>query len=175
MHVDSPYRSPPPAYQLLHAIDHCHGEGCYVHNVFVDGFFVAEKLRKEDPEAFELLCDVPLRWENDGGDGTSSLVRWAPIIELGYDGEVGGEEGGERPVVAINLGTKSGGYGPMMGRERQEKYYAAKKKFSEMLHSEENIIKVQLFNGGMVVFDNRRVLHSRYYFFFFFIFYFILF
>ena len=163
MHVDSPYRNPPPAFQLLHAIDHCHGEGCSVHNLFVDGFYVAEKLRKEDPEAFDLLCSVPLRWENDGGDGTSSLLRWAPVIELGYDNQASATypPSTHRPIEAINFSPKSGGYMPRMNRDTQSLFYAAKTKFSAMLHNEENMIKVQLFPGALVVFDNRRVLHSR--------------
>ena len=82
------------------------------------------------------------------------------MIEVGWKGK--GEGGqGERGVIAINFGAKSGGYGPAMGKEEGKRFYEAKKKFSQMLHAEENIIKVQLFSGGMVVFDNRRVLHSR--------------
>jgi predicted HD phosphohydrolase len=40
-------------------------------------------------------------------------------------------------------------------------FYRAKRKFSDMLHSSEYTIKSQLYPGALVIFDNRRVLHSR--------------
>eukprot|EP00445_Apocalathium_hangoei_P069722 CAMPEP_0204144498 /NCGR_PEP_ID=MMETSP0361-20130328/21084_1 /ASSEMBLY_ACC=CAM_ASM_000343 /TAXON_ID=268821 /ORGANISM="Scrippsiella Hangoei, Strain SHTV-5" /LENGTH=330 /DNA_ID=CAMNT_0051098445 /DNA_START=48 /DNA_END=1037 /DNA_ORIENTATION=+ len=61
-HTDNPYRWPTPDFQLLHAIEHCScpdGDapchGCQVMNYMVDAYYIAELLRKEDPEAFKLL------------------------------------------------------------------------------------------------------------------------
>jgi gamma-butyrobetaine dioxygenase len=82
MHTDNPYREPCPDYQLLHAIEHCSGPDCYVHNTFVDGFAVAKKLFMDDPHSFDLLASTAVRWENNGGDGTSSFVKYAPYIEV---------------------------------------------------------------------------------------------
>ena len=82
MHTDNPYREPCPDYQLLHAIEHCSGPDCFVHNTFVDGFAVAKKLFLEDQHSFDLLANTPVRWENNGGDGTSSFVKYAPYIEV---------------------------------------------------------------------------------------------
>ena len=53
-----------------------------LHNTFVDGFAVAKKLFMEDQHSFDLLANTPVRWENNGGDGTSSFVKYAPYIEV---------------------------------------------------------------------------------------------
>ena len=33
-----------------------------------DGFLLAETLRREDPETFQLLCEVPVTWATRGLD-----------------------------------------------------------------------------------------------------------
>ncbi len=160
MHVDSPYRmDTPPAYQLLHAIEHCKGPHCYVHNQFVDGFAVADALCEIDPDYFDILTKVMLRWENNGGDNTSFLHRYAPIIEI--DQAPMTDDRKCAPVKAINFSAKSGGYAPNLPWEQADLFYDAKRKFSELLHSLDFTIRVQMYPGALVLFDNRRVLHSR--------------
>jgi len=168
LHTDNTYRDDPPDYQLLHAIEHCTpGDHCFVHNTFSDGFAVARKMYEEDPEAFQLLSETILRWENNGGDDQSSLVNFAPIIEI-HKLQPGTSQvdssAGKTPcprLKAINFSTKSGGYAPMLPGKTLEAFYAAKRKYAQMIHSAEYIIKLQLFPGALVIFNNRRVLHSR--------------
>jgi len=165
MHVDSPYRiDTPPAYQLLHAIDHCDSnspDGCFVHNHFVDGFFVARDLCRSNREYFDVLTKIPLRWENNGGDDSSLLYRYAPMIELEHDMAV--DVGGCPPVKAINFSAKSGGYAPRISNNKDELelFYQAKRRFSSMLHDDKYTVRLQLFPGALIIFDNRRILHSR--------------
>jgi gamma-butyrobetaine dioxygenase len=162
MHVDSPYRiDTPPSFQLLHAIDHCHGPDCYVHNQFVDGFAVAAALCESDRAAFQILTEVTLRWENNGGDGRSLLFRYAPMIELDGSANSFNVSDSCPSVDSINFSAKSGGYAPNLPRDRLDSFYEAKRKFSSLLHSDEYTVRVQLYPGALVMFDNRRVLHSR--------------
>jgi predicted HD phosphohydrolase len=153
----------PPSFQLLHAIEHCSGPDCFVHNIFADGLRVAADLCHANREYFDILTATPLRWENNGGDDTSMLYRYAPMIEL---------EGGaaattlaaetECPrVSAISFSAKSGGYAPNLPKEQLDTFYKAKRMFSGMLHSDEYTISMQMKPGNLVIFDNRRVLHSR--------------
>lgn len=162
MHVDSPYRTDtPPAYQLLHAIQHCQpGPDCYVHNQFVDGFAIANALCEINPDYFDILTKVILRWENNGGDDSSFLYRYAPILEVDPAPPKTSEQKCA-PIKAINFSAKSGGYAPNLPWEQADLFYQAKRKFSELLHSLEYTIRVQLYPGALVLFDNRRVLHSR--------------
>lgn len=165
MHIDSPYRiDTPPSYQLLHAIEHCNGSECFVHNTFVDGFKVANDLCKSNREYFDILASTVLRWENNGGDDSSFLVRKAPIIEIENEGMMNANTGtstGCPRVAAINFSAKSGGYAPHLPVDLLERFYQAKRTFSSMLHSEDYTVRLQLYPGALVMFDNRRVLHSR--------------
>ncbi|KAG7355168.1 metal dependent phosphohydrolase [Nitzschia inconspicua] len=160
MHVDSAYRvDDPPSFQLLHAIEHCSGADCYVHNYFVDGLRVAADLCRSNRTFFDILASTTLRWENNGGDDSSILYRYSPIIEL-LDSST--SVSGECPQVSsISFSAKSGGYAPNLPKDQLEVFYQAKREFSGMLHSNDYIIRLQLYPGALVIFDNRRVLHSR--------------
>ncbi|KAL3941462.1 MAG: hypothetical protein SGARI_000596 [Bacillariaceae sp.] len=160
LHVDSTYRvDAPPSFQLLHALEHCSGPDCFVHNIFADGARVANDFCHSYKEYFDVLATTPLRWENNGGDDTSMLFRYAPMIEL---------EGGSSTskttcpqVSAISFSAKRGGYAPNPPKEQLDTFYKAKRAFSAMLHSDEYTIRLQMNPGDLVIFDNRRVLHSR--------------
>lgn len=161
MHIDNAYRiDAPPSYQMLHAIEHCSGgpPECYVHNQFVDGFKVANDLCHENREFFDILTKVTLRWENNGGDDSSLLYRYAPMIEV--EDEVRKSDACPR-VMAINFSAKSGGYAPFLPHEELQKFYNAKHTMSTMLHDPKYTVQFQLYPGALVIFDNRRVLHSR--------------
>jgi predicted HD phosphohydrolase/alpha-ketoglutarate-dependent taurine dioxygenase len=163
MHSDNVYRiEEPPAFQLLHAIDHCDPStmsGCQVHNRMVDGFAVAQTLCENHRDYFDILTSVKLRWENNGGDDSSFLYRYAPMIELENKQTTGDDS---CPAVkAINFSAKSGGYAPNLPSEQLDLFYQAKREFSSLLHSDEFAVKVQLYPGALLIFDNRRILHSR--------------
>eukprot|EP00401_Gymnodinium_catenatum_P038207 CAMPEP_0117488900 /NCGR_PEP_ID=MMETSP0784-20121206/16753_1 /TAXON_ID=39447 /ORGANISM="" /LENGTH=721 /DNA_ID=CAMNT_0005283601 /DNA_START=87 /DNA_END=2252 /DNA_ORIENTATION=- len=160
LHVDGPYSDPVPDFQLLHAIEHCTCpdgkspcDGCSVMNYLVDGAFVAEKLREEHPEDFKLLAEVTVRFENNGGDGSTGLVNFGKIIEL--EGDL------QSSVRAINFSTKSGMYAPPLDASVLDRFFKARRRFSEMLHHENHAVSLQLRPGDILLFDNRRVLHAR--------------
>ena len=148
-------------------------------NFAVDGFEVAEILRLEDPAGFQLLATVPVRFENNCGDDKSAMMRHAPIIELypaGVGGDGGG--GGPPPVPttrdtagnrgaagtgagagtaqtkrrkisAINFSFKSGGYAPMLDDTVATAFYAARRRFSELLHDPRNTVSFQMEPGDV--------------------------
>jgi predicted HD phosphohydrolase len=64
-------------------------------------------------------------------------------------------------ITAIRHSAKSGGYAPLLAPEIASKFYSARRKFSAMLAAEENLIRVYLEPGQLVIFNNKRVLHSR--------------
>ena len=60
----------------------------------VDGFDVCNQILEENPELFKVLSEVPVRWENDGGDGSTALVFFGPHISRNYDiHHDGGDQG----------------------------------------------------------------------------------
>ncbi|CAJ1384302.1 unnamed protein product [Effrenium voratum] len=158
LHTDNPYRDPTPDFQLLHALEHCscNGkapcDGCSVLNYIVDGFYIAELLRNESQESYDLLSSIPVRFENNGGDGTSALVTMFPHLELSHD---------KKEIQAVRFSAKSGQYAPALSPEMAAKFYQARRRFSELAHQPEHALTMQFEPGDILVFDNRRVLHAR--------------
>jgi predicted HD phosphohydrolase len=65
-------------------------------------------------------------------------------------------------VLAIRFSGKSGGYSPAPGTAAEmDTFYQARRRFSELVHDPEMGITMQLRPGDIVVFDNKRLLHSR--------------
>ncbi len=54
VHTDNPYRDPCPTLQLLHCLVQADQGGI---TTVADGFYAADKLRREAPEAFTLLSE----------------------------------------------------------------------------------------------------------------------
>ncbi|KAL3897854.1 MAG: hypothetical protein SGCHY_003139 [Lobulomycetales sp.] len=145
-HVDNPYRTPCIDYQLLHCIKTegvAVGEGL---NRFVDAVGCAEILRKEDPEAFEILSTTAVKWEND-----YPHMTLCPMIELRTNGQ----------VRRVFHSLKSGGYAPPLSPEKLKKFYDAKDKLISLFEDEKNVIYHTMKEGDLVFFGNTRVLHSR--------------
>ena len=76
-HMDLPWFETPPGYQFLHCLINS-AEGCQ--SSAVDGFAVADYLRKNEKEIFETLVSIPLKFKDN--DYTQELIRifHAPAI-----------------------------------------------------------------------------------------------
>ena len=51
-----------------------------------DGFYVAERLRREHPALFDTLCTVPITWRY--AHDQAILEDTSPFIDLGLDGAI---------------------------------------------------------------------------------------
>ena len=80
-HTDNPYRAPVPGIQLLHCLANETTGGL---STLVDGFAVAEALRSEHPQAFEILSHTPVRFKYTDAD--TELTASAVPIELDVTG-----------------------------------------------------------------------------------------
>ena len=102
---------------------------------------------------FRVLTEVPLRWENNGGDGSTALVFFGTQISLN-------PSSGE--VEQIRYSNKSGGYVPAIPDiNRMELLFRARRRFAELLNEESNTTRFHLREGELWVFNNLRVLHGR--------------
>ncbi len=146
LHADNPYRDPVPTLQLLHAItaDDGGGETC-----FVDGFAHAEALRREAPDAFEMLARTPVGFTFADETG----ARWsheAPVLQLDADGA----------LETVRLNHRSLDLAPG-DPEATEAWYDAYLAFYRRVHAPEAAFERRLQPGDVVIFDNRRLLHGR--------------
>jgi len=146
-HMDLPYYELPPGYQFLH---------CLVNNAeggmsrAVDGFFVADYLRNNDPETFKTLTRVPVVFVNRDYTQDKKRLYHAQEITLNKDGDYND--------IRFSV--------PTMGimdcsPEDMEKFYKAHHKFGKLLHDKRFMVEFKLNEGDIFCFNNRRVLHGR--------------
>jgi gamma-butyrobetaine dioxygenase len=144
-HTDLPYHENPPGIQFLH----CFAAGAPGgESTFVDGFWVAERIRRDDPAAFQVLCDVPIpyRFHDSGHD----LRFAAPVINRDPDGTYREVRFHNALMAPLDL-----------ARRTAESTYRALRIFDRVARSDEAQLVVRLQPGDVVAFRNRRVLHGR--------------
>lgn len=150
-HTEDPYRYSPSGCSFLHCVESVTGGD----SLFVDGFAIAEDLRDDDPDAFDLLCEiaVPFIYERnksvDRGQDVH-LVANAPIISLDRDHEICGIRFHERSMAPLDVD-------PAL----MDRYYRALISFARMANDPSRTVQLQLQPGQAIVYDNQRVLHGR--------------
>lgn len=145
LHTDLPNQEVPPGYQFLHCLaNEATGGG----SVFADGFAMAEDLRKDDPDAFRLLCEVPIPFRFH--DGEADIRVHEPVITLDRSGA----------VIEIRYNAHLAGIFDMPA-EIMADYYRAYRAYMARTRDPAYHLTLKLKAGEMVVFDNRRVLHGR--------------
>lgn len=144
-HTDSTYSFDAPGLQMLHCLAFT-GQGGL--SVFTDGFKIAETIRNENPELFNVLTSVNVigRYIEPG----VNLQASRPIIILN-------EKGGYRQISYNNFDRAPF----LMEEEKMKLFYQAIRRFHELSNDPTMQVTFQLEEGKAVVFDNWRVLHAR--------------
>lgn len=151
-HTDDPYRYSPSGCSFLHCLEASEGG----HSLLVDGFAIAEELRDEDPDAFDLLSEIAvpfLRYRREDGRqsrGDAHLVAHAPIISVDRDHQICGIRFHERSMAPLDVEPSQVG-----------EYYRAFITFTKMVNDPSRAIQRKLNPGQAIVYDNQRVLHGR--------------
>ncbi|MFM7028321.1 MAG: TauD/TfdA family dioxygenase [Chakrabartia sp.] len=145
LHSDLPNQEVPPGFQFLHCLaNEAEGGG----SIFADGFAIAEDLRAQDPEAFRLLCEVPIPFRFHDGD--YDIRVHAPVITLDHAGR----------LLEIRYNAHIAAIFDMPA-EIMPAYYHAYRAYMRLTRDPRYRLTFKLESGEMVVFDNRRVLHGR--------------
>ena len=145
-HSDEAFVYAPPGIEALACIRPADDGG---DSIMVDGIGIAEKLRLEDPVAFNLLA----RWNHHYvrvHPGQLDQRARVPVISLDDDGEVSGIRLHTRASAPLDLPESV-----MPG------YLAAYHRLCAMMMAPENQLRLRLAAGDAVVFDNHRALHAR--------------
>lgn len=146
-HTDNPYRDPVPTLQILYCLENSAEGG---DSMVVDGFKIAEILRGEMPEGFEVLANYCARFEYSGEKGVK-LTSKRPMIELNPDGELIGIRFNNRscaPITDVPFNV-------------MPTYYAAYRRFCELVDDPDMAVSFKLKPGESFIVDNTRVLHAR--------------
>ena len=144
-HIDLATREYAPGLQFLFCLANDVEGG---DSLLVDGFRVAAMLRDESPEHFEVLCTLRVPFANKAED--SDYRYEAPVLVLDHAGQL--------DTVRFTYWLRS----PMnAGIEDLRAFYAAFRRFHELVEDQANQLRVRLTPGDMIGFDNRRTLHGR--------------
>ena len=146
-HTDNPYRDPAPTLQLLFCIENSADGG---DSMVIDGFRAAERLKAEDRAAFDLLSGHCARFAYGGSKGVSLAAR-RPMIELAPDGE----------LIAVRFNNRSAAPITDVPYEKMADYYAAYRRFAEIIDDPAMEVAFKLEPGESFIVDNTRVLHAR--------------
>ena len=146
-HTDLPYYEYAPGYQFLH---------CLINNAkggessIVDGFAVADYLKKNDPEVFKILLNTHVKFKDN--DYTQNTIRifHSPLITLNKDLDYKDVRFSIATMAALDIEPK-----------KMSKFYKAYRKFASLVHDKKFSVNFKLKPGDIFCFNNRRVLHGR--------------
>ena len=143
-HTDGTYTQSPPHLQLLHCWQDDPNGGV---SGLIDGFSVAEELRKACPEAFNTLATEEVSYHFH--DGTYALYTRHPVLRMDSQGEL-------IQVTWNNLDRASLPTSLALRHALQQ--------WDQILHDYKARweIRFQLQAGDLLLFDNLRLMHARY-------------
>jgi trimethyllysine dioxygenase len=144
-HTDGTYVHDAPGLQTLHCIkrDSIGGE-----NQLVDGLAIAEKMRHEYPDAFNILCNVniPGRYIKP----ETYLEAHRPLFRVNKSGDV------------IQVSFNNHDRAPFrLENDQMIKFYNAYKIFHNLANDSNRQFEFMLDPGRVLTFDNWRLLHAR--------------
>lgn len=168
LHMDLLYYESPPGLQLLHAIRNSTLGG---ENIFCDSFLAAKSIRETDPSAYYALTQIPITYHYDNDnehyyyqrplivehDIMDKRSNYPFIKEVNYSPPFQGpyELGITRDSASSTSALENGNHFLF------NDFVRGMGLFEDFVNDPVNQMKIKLEEGTCVVFDNRRVLHSR--------------
>ncbi len=144
-HTDLANYAWPPGFQVLH----CLLQGAKGGDTrLVDGFFAADRLRREDPLAFEALTRVEVQYRI--ANPRYDVQVAAPVLQL--------DAAGDLKMIRFSNQTRRVLRCPP---ELVEPFYAGYHRLSALLNDPASQIHFRLRPGDMLAMNNHRVLHAR--------------
>ncbi len=146
-HTDLPYFEYAPGYQFLHCLINNASGG---ESSVVDGFAVADFIRKKEKEVFKILTKTYVKFKDTDYTQKAIRILHSPIITLTKDNDFNDIRFSMAAMGAIDIDPR-----------KMKKFYEAYKYFASLLHNNKFKINFRLEAGDIFCFNNRRVLHGR--------------
>ena len=146
-HTDLPYYEYAPGYQFLHCLINDATGGM---STTVDGFAVANYLKKTDPQIFELLINTHIKFKDDDFTQDKKRIFYSPLITLNKDKDFNDIRFSMAAMGVLDIHP-----------DIMESFYKAYRKCSSLLHDQKFTVNFRLKSGDIFCFNNRRVLHGR--------------
>jgi trimethyllysine dioxygenase len=144
-HTDGTYVHDAPGLQTLHCIkrDSIGGE-----NQLIDGLAIAEKMRYEHSDAFNILCNVNIPGRYIKPD--TYLEAHRPLFRANDNGDI------------IQVSFNNHDRAPFrLENEQMANFYHAYKIFHNLVNDSSRQFEFMLEPGKVLTFDNWRLLHAR--------------
>ncbi|RDL39362.1 Trimethyllysine dioxygenase [Venustampulla echinocandica] len=154
-HTDTTYFTDPAGLQMFHLLSHEEGSGG--ESLLVDGFHAARTLEKEDPDSYKVLSRRPITWHASGNEGiTITPAMKFPVFNI----EAPSRWDDSKKSHLIQVRWNNDDRGPIHPI-LSPKWYAAARKWNDILNRKDIEYWAQLEPGRPLIFDNWRVLHGR--------------
>ncbi|HIA61078.1 MAG TPA: gamma-butyrobetaine hydroxylase, partial [Pelagibacterales bacterium] len=146
-HTDLPFFEYTPGYQFLHCLinDAIGGDSS-----LVDGFAVAEYIKKNEPDTFNQLIDSPVKFKDNDYTQNKIRVNYSPIITLNKNMDYSDIRFNIATIAALDIHP-----------DKMQKFYSAYRKFASLVHDKKFTVHFRLQAGDILSFNNRRILHGR--------------
>ena len=146
-HTDLPYFEYAPGYQFLHClVNEAKGGNSSV----VDGFAVANYLKRYEKDAFKVLTDTYVKFKDTDYTQKATRVLHSPLITLTKDSDFNDIRFSMAAMGTVDVDSK-----------KMKKFYEAYYLFAKLLHNKKFKIDFRLVSGDIFCFNNRRILHGR--------------
>jgi trimethyllysine dioxygenase len=169
-HTDGNYMADTPGIQTFHCLQADPSGG---HSLLVDGFAVADKLKREQPDTFDFFTRLDLPFHHT--DPTSQLIQWKRVFTLDHNGEFLAmnfnnddravlsliPQGVRASPLLLNGGTPKAHASESDAPTCIPSFYKHLRVLQTALTDPEVEVWMALRPGSMLVFDNTRVLHGR--------------
>lgn len=177
LHMDLLYYESPPGLQLLHFIQNSTTGG---ENIFCDSFLAAEHVREVDPQAYFALTEVPITYHYDNnneyyyfqrplvveGEVVDSRTNYPVIKEVNYSPPFQGPF--EVGITKNNSFSTSSNLDVLNTSAMEnsshflfQDFIRGFQLFEDFINDPKNHFQIKSKENSCVIFDNRRVLHSR--------------
>jgi gamma-butyrobetaine dioxygenase len=146
-HTDLPYFEYAPGYQFLHCLVNDAKGG---NSSVVDGFAVANYLKRYEKEAFKMLTNTYVKFKDTDYTQKATRVLHSPLITLSKDNDFNDIRFSMAAMGTVDVSSN-----------KMKSFYEAYYLFAKLLHSKKFKIDFRLTGGDIFCFNNRRVLHGR--------------
>jgi gamma-butyrobetaine dioxygenase len=144
-HNDAPTREYIPGLQVFQCVENTTNGG---ESYWVDGYYIAEIMRKQYPKEFDILATTP--WHYASRTLVSKYCWNTPIFILDSQGNVTTIHDAMplREPVCVDF-------------NRLPEFFAAYKIYTILKETRQNQVQRKLIKGDVAFVDNRRILHAR--------------
>ena len=145
-HIDDAFYYSPPGIDIFHCLVNTSEGGL---STYVDGFAIAESIRAEAPDAFELLTTQPIQHIRRHPDEIDLRNR-GPLISLDEWGNPRGIRYFDRALAPLDLEP-----------HLIEPTYDAVREYNRRMVDPAFVAEIRVDPGDGMLIDNHRVMHGR--------------